>query len=478
MTTWRVLAAIALAAVAAPARRYPVEIAIALPRKTWFAGEAIDVLLSLRNPGAAAWDPGHPLDVSSSRPMFRLEGPGGVTTFSPATAPLRRSAATGRKPAAFPIAPGATRTAQIPLSSWADVVAPGHYRLSAGIDQVTSAPLDFEVRPLEVQHPVLVTDQDGAVRVLFLSCGVLFEQTFSEVRPDLGRMTTSVLRRLADVGPQACDVFSPSKRSAPEAAFHFWYGQREGNAVVAHHVMAGEQRFAFDAQVKRLALPAQLDRGDLLLAAELAAPPRLALLRFRDPGDDGNARGAAVDWELPISAPIFAARSFDRGVVFASIDAEALMLRVAAQGTLHQAVRAPGAAAGGAMTLAVRREADGALSVALVYQRPWKVRDVFPQVTLTLLEARFDANLEPAAPPVLTDLLTLSLPALATAADFGPRGLDWAVLLEGGNLVSSERSKPSVAPPGLVLPLALLARKQATYLLAAGPVGARLEPLH
>lgn len=464
-----------------------------LPRTRFAVAEAIPLEVTITNDGPGVVDLPDPFHADGFQPTYTLVGTAlqGPQTFSFGSVARRRPqpAPGAPSPPSIRLDPGASVSSDVPLAEWAKIASPGRYQIVAQLAwaglTVTSNAVVFDVEAFALVSASLGVDvgvpSARDVWVAWLREGqggrVLGDAVFQERRPDLGEMERLSMSPAATVGPAATDALAPFTNYDRKAQLSFYRVYREGSELCALAAGAAQPErvdLGPEAAVLRPAL--MTERGELDVFALAGATNELLLARFAPRAAPRLARGAVIPGRLLAAraalSPLEGGSARHLVVTTEDDDGTLLLHHVDAQdGSRLDVVRTislRGVSPLAQSRPALRVSAQGAAEVALLVETDREARG------FALLQVTFDRSLARIEPRE-TPLGELPRPAWAASASFvmapGEHDrIDWAILLEGGELLTSfSPAAPQDIGLQLAFPLEILSLAKAAYVLALHP---------
>ena len=473
-------------------------IELAVEATRFVVGESVDCLVRYVNDGPAPLTAPEPVWEVNWQPRFTLTGPAypNGLEFTPRSAVLNdpRPEPTGIEPVLTEVAPGATFEQPIPLDRWVSLEEPGDYTLTAALRWqerfAASEPVAFQMEGPAMQSVSLGCVVGANTRLLdgaWLQkkgdhC-LLFQLTYTEDRPDLGEMSRPESRKMLETGPDATDILAPYRNVGRTPSFHFWYAWREGKTLLARSFLLKAplklDLSAVPAQIVRPALMTSKGELDVFLLAE--GGKTLHMASFPPPDKDGGPVAPSLRWKMPLPLPVSAARcaldgrkdSENRRIVLAAQDGDNIalthVLLTPGQPSAAETVQLRNAYLMPGTQIGFRIDAEGVSHVSLLYETNRETR------AFSLTELAFGADGKRQGPPTFQKLGALPAAPQACAVAFQQMGAEparraWVVLMAGEKVVSSANpAGVSTLHAPAALPLELLARSQAAYLMTLDP---------
>ena len=491
------------------------EINITLPQQRFLTAEAIPLRVALTNPGATAVDVPDPLHEVNWQPTFLLTGPGhppAGRVFSARAAMLDdlTQAPAGVEPVLCKIAPGQSFVRTLPLHQWLGLSTPGQYQVAASLDwrglAARSPTVSFTLEQLNVHGFDVGVDQGfiskRQIPAAWLHQGArqrhLYSAVFTEERPDLAEVTPPTAKYLQDTGADATDLLVPWTNFDRNEGFHHWFAWREGSRLFARSLLSKEP-VALDLgrPPERLIRPALLaPSGELDILVLSGGGRELLLARFPAPSNEGVPAPGRVLWRLPLPGVAAGARvalasralANMRRAVLVSQEADTLILSLLDTGKADGPGELKMARVRGVRALAHSEpglwiDAAGRTRAAVLCEKPSEDAQRKDR-SLALASVTFGPDGAVQAEATATALASLGVAVKSATVGFAivdtQARLDWAALLENGLVIhqhSGGEARDLGAPPAM--PLALLPRAKASYLLTLHPTeGPRFIALH
>lgn len=470
------------------------KITLRLPATSFAANEELSLEVAVLNDGPSPVEIPDPFNAFNWQPAYTITGPaypsGFTFSFRSAVRKDPRPNPTGVDPTLIQLAAGEETVSEIPLSDWVKLLVPGRYQLVARLDwhglQAVSNTVVFDIEAFTVVSAGLGVDVGApSVRepwVGWLREGqgarVLGESIFQELRPDLGEMRRLSVHPAATVGAGATDVLPPFTNYDRKVQLTFWRAWREGTAVFALAAGAPQPESVDLGPLPLLVRPSLMtEKGELDVYALAGETNELLVARFRPGAPPRLARGAKLPGRFLSGRAALAPREAGsaRHVVVTTVDDDgALLLHHVAAGGGEQlqavtSISVPGVSPMLNARPGVHVGADGFARVAVLAETdPVERRFALVEVVFAPVPGNRPA-------PQVTDLGTLPRPAWSSGASFvmAPGAhdrVDWVVLLEGGDIVSS-KSPAAAASTGvpLAFPLEIYSTAKAAYVLGLDP---------
>lgn len=458
------------------------------------AGEGLSLDVTVHNDGPSPVEIPDPFNAYNWQPAYTITGPaypqGFTFSFRSQIRKDPRPSPPGVDPALMQLGPREEVMSEVPLSDWVKLRVPGRYTLVARLDwqglAAVSNTVVFDVEPFTLVSVGLGVDAGTeSVRDLWVGwlresqgARVLGESVFYERRPDLGEVDRRSVQAAFRVGAEANDVLVPYTNYDRKEPLTFWRAWREGTAIFAHLAGATQPERVDLGPLPMLLRPALMtERGELDVYALAGESNELLCARFRAGGPPGLARGAKLPGRFLSGRAALSPRSAGsaRHLVVTTVDDDGTLL-------LHHVAAGAGGDLNKVHSISLRGVAP------LLNSRPGLIVDSRGRARVALLaetdaeerrfalvEVTFDPT-DPARPePHITDKGALPRPLWSACASFvvSPgehERVDWVVLLEGGDIVSSFSGGAAV-PLGLQLafPLEILSMAKGAYVLALDP---------